>query len=160
MFREIFSKIWNFAGVSIAAQTFTIPFVLVYFHQFPLYFILGNLLLVPLGLLVFYLGALYLLVLSVGISFPQLGQLLDLVIRLMVGMGDSIAKFPHAMINFDSFTPLDMLAYYVFIVIIFFIKPLSIKSHDQIFHHNQGRHPYYQFELFLFLRLVYLAILR
>lgn len=53
-------KIWSLACVSIAAQLGTTPLSIYYFHQFPLYFLPANLLIVPLVLMVFYLGILFL----------------------------------------------------------------------------------------------------
>jgi len=122
---RILKRIWDFAGVSIAAQTFTLPFILVYFHEFPLYFLLGNLLLVPLGLMVFYLSAGYLTILSLGFSIPLMEHFLDLLIRLMVSTGEGIASFPHAIIGFDSFSPFHMLGYYLLLSLLFFAKGLS-----------------------------------
>ncbi len=42
-------KVWNLISVSIAAQLGTLPFTLYYFHQFPLYFWLSGLIVVPLA---------------------------------------------------------------------------------------------------------------
>ena len=124
--KGILKKIWNFAGVSIAAQTFTIPFILVYFHEFPIYFILANLILVPLGLLVFYLGAAYLILLATGINISFLGGIIDLVVRLLVGMGENIANFPYSVIGVSNFTPLHLLAYYYILGVMFFVKNISV----------------------------------
>ncbi len=46
---RIINKIWMLAATTIAAQIFTIPIVLFYFHQFPLLFLVTNLLVVPLS---------------------------------------------------------------------------------------------------------------
>ncbi len=53
-FRLCLELIW----VSIAAQLFTAPFALYYFHQFPTYFLLGNLLIAIPSTLLMYLGIL------------------------------------------------------------------------------------------------------
>lgn len=42
-------KVWNLISVSIAAQLGTLPFTLYYFNQFPLYFWLSGLIVVPLA---------------------------------------------------------------------------------------------------------------
>jgi len=49
-------KIWQLACVSIAAQLITLPFILYYFGQFPVYFLISNLIVVPLSSLVLYAG--------------------------------------------------------------------------------------------------------
>ncbi|MDD2621804.1 MAG: ComEC/Rec2 family competence protein [Bacteroidales bacterium] len=39
---KVLSYFWNIIGVSIAAQLFTFPLSIYYFHQFPTYFLLAN----------------------------------------------------------------------------------------------------------------------
>lgn len=47
-------QIWQLACVSLAAQIATLPFILYYFGQFPVYFLLTNILVVPLSGIVLY----------------------------------------------------------------------------------------------------------
>ncbi|MBK7426036.1 MAG: ComEC/Rec2 family competence protein [Saprospiraceae bacterium] len=49
-------KIWNLMSVSIAAQLGTLPFTLYYFNQFPIYFWLSGLFVVPLAGVIMLLG--------------------------------------------------------------------------------------------------------
>jgi competence protein ComEC len=51
-----YDKIWALISVSIAAQLGTLPLTLYYFHQFPTYFLLTNLFIVPLSGLIIYAG--------------------------------------------------------------------------------------------------------
>ena len=44
--------IWELISVTLAAQVFTTPLVIYYFHQFPVYFLLTNLIAVPLSSLI------------------------------------------------------------------------------------------------------------
>ncbi|MBU2650888.1 MAG: ComEC family competence protein, partial [Bacteroidetes bacterium] len=53
---KITAKIWALITVSIAAQAFTAPLAIYHFHQFPSYFLLTNLVVVPLSSLVIYTG--------------------------------------------------------------------------------------------------------
>jgi competence protein ComEC len=53
---KIPNTIWEVTTVAIAAQMATTPFVLHYFHQFPTYFMLSNLLLVPLSFAIILMG--------------------------------------------------------------------------------------------------------
>ncbi len=48
--------IWNLLAVSIAAQLGTAPFTLYYFQQFPNYFLLTNLIAIPLSSVIIYLA--------------------------------------------------------------------------------------------------------
>lgn len=52
-------RIWAITAVSIAAQLGTLPLSLYYFHQYPLYSLLTNLIVIPLSSLVIYAGLLF-----------------------------------------------------------------------------------------------------
>ncbi|MGB1039940.1 MAG: ComEC/Rec2 family competence protein [Flavobacteriales bacterium] len=52
----ILKNIWAITCVSIAAQIATFPLSLHYFHQFPVYFFVSNLIVIPSAILIFYLG--------------------------------------------------------------------------------------------------------
>lgn len=69
-------KIWQLITLSLAAQVFTFPLTIYYFHQFPVYFWLSGLLAVPFAYAVLTLGLLTLLFQWVpGLEYI-LGQLL------------------------------------------------------------------------------------
>lgn len=52
----LFEKIWAITAVSIAAQLATFPLGLLYFHQFPNYFLLSNLLVIPAATVILSVG--------------------------------------------------------------------------------------------------------
>lgn len=52
----LLDQIWTITSVSIAAQIATFPLGLHYFHQFPNYFLLSNLLVIPVSTAIIYLG--------------------------------------------------------------------------------------------------------
>lgn len=52
----LLDKIWALMAVSIAAQIATLPITLFHFHQFPNYFLITNVLVIPLSTVVLYLG--------------------------------------------------------------------------------------------------------
>jgi len=54
-------KVWGLIAVSIAAQLSTFPLSLFYFHRFPNYFILSNLIIVPLSNGIIFMGIISLL---------------------------------------------------------------------------------------------------
>ncbi|WP_020531642.1 ComEC/Rec2 family competence protein [Flexithrix dorotheae] len=60
---DLLDKVWGITCVSIAAQIATFPVGLLYFHQFPNYFLISNLVVIPAALIIVY-GGLLLLVLS------------------------------------------------------------------------------------------------
>ena len=62
---KLLATLWNLSAVTLAAQILTLPVVLYHFHQFPLLFLLTNLLIVPLSGLILYAEMLLLLVADV-----------------------------------------------------------------------------------------------
>src|SRR5690606_29990590 len=52
----LLDKVWALFTISVAAQLITFPLCLLYFHQFPVYFWLANLVVVPLSALALYTG--------------------------------------------------------------------------------------------------------
>jgi len=59
--------VWDLFSVSTAAQIGTIPFALYYFQMFPNYFLLSNMVVVPIATFVLYLGVALIVVASVPI---------------------------------------------------------------------------------------------
>jgi competence protein ComEC len=81
--------IWGLITVSFAAQLFTFPLSIYYFHQFPLYFLLSNLLIIPLILVVLIL----LIVLLVFSFFPPFAVFISSVIEFLLNINNSVLKF-------------------------------------------------------------------
>jgi competence protein ComEC len=52
----VLKKAWQITCASLAAQIGTAPLSLLYFHQFPVYFLLANLAVIPLSIAVLYAG--------------------------------------------------------------------------------------------------------
>ncbi len=52
-------KVWQLTAVSLAAQIVTFPLGMLYFHQFPNYFLVSNLIVIPLSTIILYLSLLF-----------------------------------------------------------------------------------------------------
>lgn len=74
---------WQISTVGIAAQIATFPVSAYYFHQFPSYFILSNLIAIPAAFLIMAVGVPFLLLSSVPIVSSALAWLTDWLIRTM-----------------------------------------------------------------------------
>ncbi len=72
-------SVWNYSALSISAQLATFPISLYYFHQFPVYFLISNLLVVLPVALIMYAGILFLLIPWPSILIG-LGGFLNLII--------------------------------------------------------------------------------
>jgi len=87
---KVLSWSWDLFAVSVAAQLGTAPFTLYYFHQFPNFFLLTNLVAIPLSSVVIYLAMALLMAsfipyLSVAVAF-LLNWSLWLLNSLIVGI--------------------------------------------------------------------------
>lgn len=73
-------QIWKVSCVSIAAQLATFPLGLLYFHQFPNYFLISNLIVIPASFAVLVGG----LVLLVAAPFAWVGNLVGVVLDKLI----------------------------------------------------------------------------
>jgi competence protein ComEC len=93
------SELWKVTSVSIAAQLATFPLGLLYFHQFPNYFLLSNLLAVP-GSSVVLVGGLLLLAGSVlSPVAAAVGVALTWLIRVLNGVIFTFEKLPYSVVE-------------------------------------------------------------
>lgn len=85
----IVSNGWNLTCVSIAAQLTTMPVTLLNFHQFPVWFIPANLILIPLSSIALF-SSLAFLLLSV---IPGLAGVAGWIVSLLIGSMNTITNF-------------------------------------------------------------------
>ncbi|HLP12435.1 MAG TPA: ComEC/Rec2 family competence protein [Flavobacteriales bacterium] len=108
--------VWDITAVSIAAQIATLPLGLLYFHQFPNYFVFSNLLVIPLSGLILYTG----IVASVFYSIPFiqfiLVYVLEWLIYLLNAIVDFIEKLPYALMEGISIGILETCLLYLIIL--------------------------------------------
>lgn len=87
-------KVWTATTLSIAAQASTLPLILYYFKQFPLYFIIANWLVVPAIFAILVLS----LALLVGSHLPIVGMLLGFTLEKLIFVTNALvcwmAKWP------------------------------------------------------------------
>ncbi|MBT1685562.1 ComEC/Rec2 family competence protein [Dawidia soli] len=103
---RVWDELWKMTCVTLAAQLATTAVVLFYFHQFPNYFLLVNLLLVP-GSSIVLVGGLVLLACSAvpGVA-GVLGYILTGCIHVLNGIVTTVAAFPFSVWNNVYLTPL------------------------------------------------------
>jgi competence protein ComEC len=91
--------IWKLTATTIAAQILTLPLILFLFHQFPLFFLITNLVAIPLSSLIL-LGEILLCLLSfLPILAIPTGALLSWLIKIMNGLVEKIDSLPFASIT-------------------------------------------------------------
>lgn len=119
---------WELTSVSLAAQIITFPIGLFYFHQFPNYFLLANLLVIPLALIILYLG----LTLFITSAIPFIGKFIGTVLAYTISfLNDSISslnELPFSVTENIRFTLLNtILVYAVISLLIVLISTRKLK---------------------------------
>ncbi len=113
------AKIWKLSVVSIAAQIATFPLGILYFHQFPNYFLLSNLLVVPVSSLIL-IGGLGVLVVSFMTPIAVLlGYALEWVIRFLNGAVFVMEDLPLALTENIFITPGQCVLLIAFLMVLF-----------------------------------------
>jgi competence protein ComEC len=92
-------KIWALVSVSIAAQLGTLPLSLFYFHQFPVYFILTNIIIVPLSGLIIYSGLVMLAFSFWPVVTSGIAYTLNLLLMLLTWLVHYVENMPFANIQ-------------------------------------------------------------
>ncbi|WP_183558157.1 ComEC/Rec2 family competence protein [Mucilaginibacter sp. SP1R1] len=124
-------KLWALCSVSIAAQVITFPLSAFYFHQFPVYFLVSNLLIIVPTMVIMYSGMGYLLFAWVPVLSTALAWVLEKSILVMNNALAVIEHTPFASIGKIWLTSTEHLLMYVFIFSLFYFlydkKPWLLK---------------------------------
>lgn len=93
------NSVWQLLTVSLAAQMITLPFTSYYFGQFPTYFLLANLLIIPL-LSTIMIASISILVMGIITNLPHwFTSILDWAFHLENTIVRNITEWPYAVIN-------------------------------------------------------------
>lgn len=95
----LIDKVFSSFKVTMAAQWHILPIILGVFRQFPSYFLIGNLLLLPLVSLVLYTALLWSLVLFIFPNWQFLGIILEFLCDLMLQGSSFIASLPNSVLS-------------------------------------------------------------
>jgi len=79
----IIDKVWSLVAVSLAAQIITLPLTLYYFGKFPNYFILANLIAIPLSTLAIYTGISIIIFSFIPFISQILSKLLVIIVKVL-----------------------------------------------------------------------------
>lgn len=121
----LMKNIWTIISVSIAAQLFTFPICIYYFHQFSNIFILANLIIIPLSTFVMYVG-----IFTLSVSFIPIINVwaAKLLVGLIISLNYSVkflSNVPYSFTNFISLNLIETLLIYLIVISIiayFYIK--------------------------------------
>ncbi|MCH7656867.1 MAG: ComEC family competence protein [Bacteroidetes bacterium] len=112
----LIDKMSGLVAVSFAAQLATFPLSLFYFHQFPVYFWLTNIIVIPFTTIILYFGLLFF---SISFYSPAAGFIGKIMAFLVNGMNNSvetIREFPLSLIDGISISEIESVALYCLVI--------------------------------------------
>lgn len=117
---------WDMIAVSLAAQIGTAPLSMLYFHQFPTWFILTNIIVMPVSTLIIYTGVAMLLLSFIPFIKTILGWFLYYQIYFLNSSMKWISNLPGAVI--ENINLLSEEAIILYVAIISFIVYINTKT--------------------------------
>jgi competence protein ComEC len=120
--------IWQSVAVTVIAQAGTLPLTIMLFNRFPVWFILSNVVIVPISSLVIITGCLVPLFYSVPILSEFLAWILGHLTGLTEFLTEKAASLPLATIDNIGLTSIEciLLTITIFLFILFFLRRKSI----------------------------------
>lgn len=119
-------QIWEITAVSIAAQIATFPLGILYFHQFPNYFMLANLIVIPVSVFILYLGLAALFFSFIPVVGGYLAIALKYVVQFLNYSVSFIDKLPFSLTNNIRFDVID--AWLIYLVIASLIMLIAYRK--------------------------------
>lgn len=95
----LMDQVWQITCVSIAAQLTTFSLGLLYFHQFPTYFLFSNLLVIPISFGVLVVGIVLLMVSPIASIAKFVGWVLWGLVKLLNEGVFLVERLPYSLIN-------------------------------------------------------------
>ncbi len=120
-------KIWSLTTVSIAAQWTTFPFAIFYFHQFPIYFWLSNLIVIPAAFIIISIGALLVFLYAFNLPLALIANLLSQFAFLINESIETITLLPYHVIKNIYISPLQL------VMLVFLIVSCGYFVHQKRF---------------------------
>ena len=123
---KIIDKIWALASVSLAAQIFTLPVCLYYFHQMPLMFLISNLIAIPLATIILCGCIILVFVSPLHLIALYAGKILSSIIWILNHAVLFINRLPFSLWNGISISVSD--TFFLYIIFISFLYWLIKKN--------------------------------
>lgn len=123
---------WSLTLMSVAATVFTLPVCLYYFHQFPVWFVFSNLVIIPLSIGLIALAAALIFCHKIVIIKQCLVWIINGINSLMLWFAELTDNKDYGYIDFISFSKIDLCFFIVFTYLILLV-----------FHTRQHKHVIY-----------------
>tara|TARA_R110002050_G_scaffold102774_1_gene211580 strand:+ start:15267 stop:17327 length:2061 start_codon:yes stop_codon:yes gene_type:complete len=113
----LLDKAWNITCVSLAAQLVTAPLGILYFHQFPTYFLFSNLIVIPAAFLIIFMAIAF-QILSV---LPYVGFIIAFLLKWVIWalnwLVQGMQQLPHSLISGLDITVIE--TWFMYLIIVF-----------------------------------------
>lgn len=117
---KIAKEIWLACSVSIAAQIILFPLSALYFHDFPVYFLISNVFVIIPAAITMYLGIAYLALPSIPVVSASLAWCLEKTVTIMTKTLTLIEHAPYGNISKIWLTPIAFVLAYAIIISVYY----------------------------------------
>jgi competence protein ComEC len=128
---KLLDYLWKITSVSIAAQIATFPLGLYYFHQFPNYFFISNLIVIPLAGGILGLGLGYLLFFKIPFVNDFILLLLDYFLSFLNYFVEKVEQLPYSILWGISITWYETI--FIYIILLFVVFAFTLKKIKLLF---------------------------
>ncbi len=120
----LLKQIWSVTAVSLAAQLATFPLGILYFHQFPNYFLVSNLLVIPISTVIIYGGIILFVLAPFAVVAKWAGLVLGKIVHLLNWTVITIEHFPYSLLQGISISIAETYLIYfaIFMLVLFLLK--------------------------------------
>ena len=106
---KIAQWLWTSVLISLAATVFTLPISLYFFHQFPIWFVFSNLLIIPISMFIMLVAALFLVVYKILFLNHLLVYIINTSTSIMLWFAHLTDNANYGFIDFITFSKSDVL---------------------------------------------------
>ena len=114
---KISRKIWEMISITIAAQIITFPICIYYFHQFPNYFLIANLICVPLSTIILFAEILLMIISPFNLLANTVGACCFILIKQMNQFVLFVNQLPFSTIKNIAVDIFSTILLYIFIIV-------------------------------------------
>lgn len=127
---KILQASWSGILMSVSATLFTLPISLYYFHQFPLWFVFSNMIIIPISFLIMGASALLLVFYKIAFISNVLVYIINITTSFMLWIAQLTDNPTYGFIDFISFSKTDFC--FLTTAIILFLSFITTKSYKQV----------------------------
>ena len=127
---KIAQWLWTSVLISIAATIFTLPISLYYFHQFPVWFVFSNLLIIPISMFLMLGAALFLVFYKILFVNQLLVYIINSSTSIMLWLAQLTDNPKYGFIDFIPFSKMDVV--FMLLTIALCLMVIATKQYKQV----------------------------